>query len=204
MDAERFRKQMDFVIETDRLKQVFRQTYLMDETRKENDAEHSWHLAIMAVLLAEYSNHPGIDLARVLTMVLIHDIVEIDAGDAYCYDEGAQAGKLDREMMASQRVFGMLPDDQAERMRALWNEFEAGETPEARFAAALDRFQPLLHNYRTRGKAWIEHGINSGQVMRRCSPIGDGSEELWRAARALIMDAVEQGYLAAGPGAEAE
>lgn len=204
MDAERFRKQMDFVIEIDRLKQVFRQTYLMDETRKENDAEHSWHLAIMAVLLAEYSNHPGIDLARVLTMVLIHDIVEIDAGDAYCYDDGAQAGKLDREMMASQRVFGMLPDDQAERMRALWNEFEAGETPEARFAAALDRFQPLLHNYRTRGKAWIEHGINSGQVMRRCSPIGDGSEELWRAARALIMDAVEQGYLAADPGAEAE
>jgi putative hydrolase of HD superfamily len=158
MDDDRLKKQIAFIEEIDGLKKICRKTLLMDGTRCENDAEHSWHLAVMAMLLCEYSAQ-HIDLLRVMKMVLIHDIVEIDAGDTYCYDCEGNVDKREREEKAAERLFSILPADQAAELRALWEEFEECKTPEARFAASLDRFQPLLHNYRTQGRSWKEHRI---------------------------------------------
>jgi putative hydrolase of HD superfamily len=155
----RLSRQIDFVREADRLKTVYRQTLLMDGSRYENDAEHSWHVCLMAALLHEHAGSTGVDLLRVLKMLLVHDIVEIDAGDTYCYDEEAHRDKAERERAAADRLFALLPEDQAGEVRALWEEFEGMGTPEARFAAALDRLQPLLHNYFTRGEAWRRHGV---------------------------------------------
>src|SRR5262249_50705513 len=148
--SDRLARQIAFIIEIDKAKQVLRQTLLMDGSRLENDAEHSWHLAVMALLLAEYAGE-AVDLLRVLKMVLIHDLVEIDAGDTFVYDVEALATRREREERAADRIFGLLPADVEEEFRALWEEFEAQATPEARFAAALDRLQPLLHNYHTGG-----------------------------------------------------
>ncbi len=195
MDSERLRRQLDFVVEIDRAKNVFRQTYLMDGKRFENDAEHSWHLAIMAFLLIEYASEPELDVLRVVKMVLVHDLVEIDAGDTYCYDEEAGRDKAQREQAAAARIFGILPGDQGVELRALWEEFEAMETPEARYAAALDRLQPLLHNYLTEGRAWRAHGISRAQVIERCHHIAAGSPVLWGYTGELIDRAVEKGYL---------
>lgn len=195
--GERLVRQFTFIREIDRLKSVARRTLLMDASRFENDAEHSWHLAVMAVLLREYGNVPGMDLARVIKMVLIHDIVEIDAGDTYCYDEQGNREKPAREKVAADRIFGLLPGDQQADFRALWEEFEARVTPEARFAAALDRIQPLMHNYYTNGLVWKNHGIASPQVRERNRHVEEGSRPLWKFAEALIEDAVSRGYLAA-------
>ena len=180
MTTDRFRQQLEFIMEIDKLKQVYRQTFLMDGSRKENDAEHSWHLAMMSVLLAEYALHQDLDITRVLKMVLIHDIVEIDAGDTYCYAQELRAASIAREQKAAQRLFGLLPADQAQEFQELWAEFEQRQTPEARFAAALDRFQPLLHNYMTKGKSGKNMGlqvnrslpgINISLKVRQCSGI---------------------------------
>lgn len=198
MPDERLERQLRFIVEIDKIKNVFRQTFLTDGSRKENDAEHSWHLAVMAVLLKEYAAEPGLDLERVIKMVLVHDIVEIDAGDTFCYDEKGAEDKREREEAAAARIFGMLPPDQARRTRELWEEFEAMETPESRFAAALDRLQPLLHNYNTGGATWREHGVTSDRVLQRNSHMADGSPALWEYAEALIRDAVDKGYLAPG------
>lgn len=192
---ERMAQQLAFIREIDQLKTVSRRTLLMDGTRFENDAEHSWHLAVMAVLLKEYSNEPEMDLARVIKMALIHDIVEIDAGDTYCYDEKGNMGKVDRERVAATRIFGLLPGDQQLEFRSLWEEFEERKTPEAQFAAALDRVQPLMHNYFTKGVVWRDHGITSDKVSDRNRHVGDGSRPLWQFAEALISDAVKRGYL---------
>lgn len=192
----RLSQQIGFILEIDRLKGVLRRTILLDRSRHENSAEHSWHLALMALVLAEYASEP-IDPLRVLQMVLVHDIVEIDAGDTYCYDEAANEGKLEREEQAAERLFALLPEDQGGPMRSLWREFEAGESADARFAAALDRLQPLLHNYHTEGQAWRDHGVVRRQVIDRNGPISDGSERLWDYARDFIEDAVAKGYLAA-------
>ena len=197
MDSERFAKQIEFIVEIDRLKQVDRQTVLMDGSRRENDAEHSWHLAVMAVLLAEYAREE-VDLLKVVKMALVHDLVEIDAGDTFCYDEEANADKAERERRAADRIFQLLPEDLAGEIDALWEEFEARETPEARFAAALDRLQPLLHNYRTGGATWKPHGVTCDRVIGRNRPIEEGAPELWAYARGLIEDAVEKGFLAPG------
>jgi putative hydrolase of HD superfamily len=153
----------------------------------------------MALLLAEYAKDEGLDLFRVVKMVLLHDIVEIDAGDAFIYDVAAQAAKREREQRAAERIFGLLPEDLGAELRALWEEFEARETPEARFAYALDRFQPLLHNYRTEGAMWRRHGITRDQVVAVNQRIADGAPALWEYAKRLIDDAVVKGYLAAGP-----
>ncbi len=186
-------RQLDFLREIDRLKGVFRQTYLLDASRKENDAEHSWHLAMYATVLAEHADEP-VDLGRVLTMVTIHDLVEIDAGDTFAYDDAAHADKADRERRAADRVFGLL-GEQGRPLRAMWDEFEARQTPEARFAAAVDRLQPLLHNYLTEGKAWREHGVHAPQVLAYNAHVGQGSKALGRLVEALVAESVEKGYL---------
>jgi len=192
---ERLQEQLDFLAEIDKLKNVFRQTWLLDTDRKENDAEHSWHLGVYAMLLLEHAADDHLDLLRVIKMVLIHDLVEIDAGDTYAYDEAGIATQTKRELEAAERVFGMLPPDQAAELRALWDEFELRRSPEARYAAALDRVQPFLHNYLTKGKAWREHGVTSDQVLARCRPIGDGVPALWRLVQDLVQDAVARGWL---------
>jgi len=179
---ERFEKQLDFIREIDKEKQIFRQTYLADGTRKENDAEHALHMAIMAFLLSEYSNEK-IDVLRTIRMILIHDVVEIDAGDTYAYDEVAKQSQREREEIAAKRIFGMLPEDQAQEMIDLWEEFEAGETPEARFARMLDNFQPMMLNDATDGKAWEEHEVAVSKILKRNERTPRGSKELWEYAR---------------------
>ena len=195
MDLERISKQIEFIVEIDKIKHVFRKTLLMNGSRHENDAEHSWHLAVMAILLSEYSNANELDVLRVLKMVLVHDIVEIDAGDTFCYDEKGALDKREREERAADRIFNILPDDQAREVRVLWEEFEECETAEAKFANSLDRFQPLLHNYRTCGRSWKKHGITKDKVLGRNRPIEKGSRQLWAYVEEMIESAVDKGYL---------
>ena len=191
----RLAEQIEFIVAVDRLKQVFRRTRLTDDDRWENDAEHSWHLALMAVVLREHAAEE-VDLCKVLTMHLIHDLVEIDAGDTFAYDEAAHAGKEERERAAAERIFGLLPAGQGDSLRRLWEEFEARETPEARYAAALDRLQPLLLNYHMRGvTGWRRHGVCAPQVVARNRHIAEGSLALWEFARRLIADSVKEGKL---------
>jgi len=192
---ERFERQIRFVLEIDRLKTIIRRTYLLHADRAENTAEHSWHLAMMAILLSEYANEP-VEVSRVVKMVLIHDIVEIEAGDTYFYDAAAELDKPVRERAAADRLFGILPPDQGEELRQLWEEFEAADTPEARFALALDRFMPQLHNYYTQGRSWVEHGITADRVLERNASMAEGSNKLWECARALVADSVAKGFLA--------
>lgn len=187
---DRLADQLRFILEIDRLKSVYRRTYLVDGTRSENSAEHSWHLALMAMVLAEHANKP-LDVGKVIKMVLIHDIVEIDAGDTYIYDD--QGDKAEREQEAAARIFGLLPPDQEREFRELWEEFEGGETPEARFASALDRFMPQLHNYHTQGRSWKEHGITAERVLERNVEIAGGSVTLWEFTQTLIEQAVAEG-----------
>jgi putative hydrolase of HD superfamily len=195
MDNERLEKQLSFIVEIDKLKRIVRQTILTDRSRQENDAEHSWHMAVMALLLSEYANENHIDLFRVIKMILIHDLVEIDAGDTYCYDEHGRKDQREREEKAALRVFSILPDDQASEVLNLWHEFEDRATPEARFAAALDRLQPLLNNFATEGAMWQKNGIHREQVLERNSVIDEGAAALWKYAESMIRDAVEKGYL---------
>jgi putative hydrolase of HD superfamily len=193
-DTTRLEKQIQFLLEIDKLKSVYRRTYLIDADRLENTAEHSWHLAILALLLAEHANEP-LDISKVVKMVLIHDIVEIDAGDTYFYDMQAAADKAERERAAAQRIFGILPADQALEFRELWEEFESGATPESRFASALDRFIPQLHNFHTRGRTWKEHDVSAERVLARNVTISRGSTALWEWTQALIARAVAEGLL---------
>lgn len=194
MTSERLAKQIEFIAEMDKLKGVLRQTLLTDRSRRENSAEHSWHLALLAMVFSEYAKEP-VDLFRVLKMLLVHDLVEIDAGDTYCYDEAGNKGKADRENLAADRIFGLLPEGQGEEFRALWEEFEARNTPEAKFAAALDRFQPLLNNHRTGGLMWQKHGIRKDQVYLRNSPMNDGAPDLWEYAEGMIKEGIVNGWL---------
>ncbi|MBE5888972.1 MAG: HD domain-containing protein [Lachnospiraceae bacterium] len=194
-DQERLEKQMAFIREIDKEKQIFRQSYVTDGTRKENDAEHAWHMAIMTFLLSEYANEE-IDVLKTIRMILIHDIVEIDAGDTYAYDDSAKATQHEREERAANRLFGMLPEDQAKDLRALWDEFEAGETKEARFARTMDNVQPLLLNDATGGKAWEEHDVPLSKIMKRNERTAKGSETLWEYSRDnLIKKNVAEGHI---------
>lgn len=192
----RLAQQIGFIIEVDKLKEVFRQTLLTQSRRQENDAEHSWHLCLMVLVLAEHANSPGLEVLRVLKMLLIHDIVEIDAGDTFAYDTIRMVDQPEREARAADRIFGLLPADQAAEFRGLWDEFEARETPEAKFAAAVDRFQPMLQNCLTEGAAWRQHGVTSDRVIARNRHIADGAAELWAYAAQMIADAVKTGHLA--------
>jgi len=186
-EEERFKKQLKFVKEIDKEKQIFRQTYISDATRKENDAEHAWHMAIMAFLFSEYANEE-IDVLKTIRMILIHDVVEIDAGDTYAYDEIGKQSQREREEKAASRLFGMLPEDQAEDMLGLWEEFEAGETPEARFARALDNFQPMMLNDATEGIAWEEHEVAVSKILKRNERTPRGSKELWDYAKENFIE----------------
>jgi putative hydrolase of HD superfamily len=180
-------RRIRFALEADRLKAVLRRTRLVDGSRHENSAEHSWHLALLAVLLADTAP-PGVDHARVLRMLLVHDLVEVDAGDTFCYDAAANLGREERERAAALRLFGILPAGQAAELAGLWEEFEAAETADARFAAALDRFQPLLLNFYGGGGSWREHSVTRAQVLRRMDPIREGAPALWP----VVLDAVER------------
>ena len=191
--------QLRFVLEADRLKSVLRRSTLNDGSRRENSAEHSWHLALMALVLGQHAP-PGTDLGKVTAMVVLHDLVEIDAGDLYVYaDETAQRRQAVAERAAADRLFGLLPSGQGTALRALWDEFEQRITPEARFARALDRLQPLMANYEAGGKTWQANGITADQVLARVRLIDDGSAELGQYARSLVSDAVRRGILLPAP-----
>ncbi|MBE0525459.1 HD domain-containing protein [Candidatus Thorarchaeota archaeon] len=192
---ERLRQQIQFLREIDDLKQILRQTVVIKDKRQENDAEHSWHLAMLAMVLSEYSNDSTIDLLRILKMVLIHDLVEIYAGDTFCYDDQGREGKTEREREAAHRIFSILPREQIQEYIDLWEEFEAMETPEAQFAAAVDRVQPLILNLYSEGFAWKKHGIKKSQVIERNHHIAKGSTALWEFAQNLIDEAVSRGYI---------
>lgn len=197
MDGDgRLERQLRFLLEIDELKGVLRRTVILDRSRQENSAEHSWHLAMMAVVLAEHATDRGIDLARVLKMVLVHDVVEVDAGDTFAYDQEGMKDKAEREQRAADRLFGLLPGDQGAELRGLWEEFEARQSAEARFANALDRLHPILLNYHTEGFAWTRHGVRGQQVLDRNHLIGDSSPVLWEHVRRLVDEAVAAGWLA--------
>lgn len=194
-DRERLRKQMEFALEMDKEKGIGRQTYILDALRKENDAEHAWHLALMTMLLSEYSNEK-IDLSRTVSMVIVHDIIEIDAGDTYAYDDKGNATKAEREKKAADRIFGMLPEDQAEYFMNLWLEFEDVKTPESKFANAMDSVQPLMLNNASDGLAWREHHVEASKVRARAEKkIRPGSEILYNMVIDIINDNVKKGNL---------
>lgn len=190
----RIEQQFAFLTEALKLSEIFRQTLLPTSHRRENDAEHSWHLCLMVLVLAEHANTP-VDPLRVLRMLLIHDLVEIDAGDTYAYDTARMVGQHEREACAADRVFGLLPADQGRELRAAWDEFEARETPEARFAAAMDRLQPVLLNLLTDGEKWREHGVTLPMVIARNQHAAEGARPVWEHALSLLNAAVERGAL---------
>ena len=194
MEKERMEKQIDFILEADKEKNIFRQTHLSENGRRENDAEHAWHMAMMVYLLKEYANEE-IDVARAMMMALIHDIVEIDAGDTYAYDPKGLETQKAREEQAAERIFGLLPDDQGEELRSLFQEFEASETPEARFVRAMDNFQPLLLNDSNDGRDWREHEIGKTQVMKRHIKTELGSNIIWERTREIIEKHVRKGNI---------
>ena len=191
---ERLKKQMEFALEIDKEKNIFRQTHLSGSGRNENDAEHAWHMAIMAYLLKEYSNE-DVDISRVMIMCLIHDIVEIDAGDTYAYDSDGLATQKDREDAAKERIFSILPDDQKKEFIALFDEFELNETPEAKFAHAMDNLQPLMLNDSNDGGDWREHAVTKAQIYGRHSKTKEGSETLFDLADMIIRKHIEKGNI---------
>lgn len=193
---ERLRQQLSFILELDKEKNILRQTHLSGHGRRENDAEHAWHMAIMAYLLREYANE-AVDIGKVMLMCLIHDVVEIEAGDTYAYDAAGLATQKEREEAAKVKLYSMLPADQAAELMALFDEFEAWETPESRFAHAMDNLQPLLLNDSNDGGDWREHGVNAEQVYGRQRKTALGSERLFQLADGLLQKHIEKGNLKA-------
>lgn len=191
----RLNQQMNFIIEADKLKEILRQTYTTKKTRQENSSEHSWHIALMAIVLSEYAKNPKINLFKVVKMLLIHDIVEIDAGDTFAYDKQGQKTQHLRENKAAKRIFNLLPTDQAKNLQTLWREFEECQTPNAQFANAIDRIQPLINNYYTNGLAWQKNNVKVHQIEPRNKAIKQATPQLWEYAKALIEKAVKQGIL---------
>lgn len=192
---ERLKKQLDFILQADAEKEIERRTLISSGKRFENDSEHAWHMALMAILLSEYANEK-IDVLKTVSMILIHDIVEIDAGDTYCYDYELGKSQRERELKAADRIYALLPDDQAKKLRALWDEFEANETPEANFAHAMDCLQPTMLNNATGGVMWKRNSIKLSQVLKRNEYTEKGSQELWKyQLNELIMKNVENGNL---------
>lgn len=194
MDKEKFQKQLDFILEIDKEKNILRQTHLTGYTRQENDAEHAWHMAIMIYLLKEYANEE-FDVTKAMMMALIHDIVEIDAGDTYAYDVENKKTQEERERKAAERIFGILPEEQQKELKGLFEEFEAGETKEAKFVRAMDNLQPLLLNNSNDGEDWKKRGIKKSQVLKRQERTKPGSEEIWDFSVKLVQENVEKGNL---------
>jgi putative hydrolase of HD superfamily len=195
----RLARQIEFIAECDKLKEVFRQTLNTQSRRAENDAEHSWHLCLCVIVLAEHANASNLDVLRVLKMLIVHDLVEIDAGDTFAYDVTAMASQHEREAVAAERIFGLLPPDQSREFRGLWDEFEEKQTPESKFATAIDRFQPMLLNCRSEGAAWNRHGVTQDRVVARNRHIADGCNELWHYAEKMLQEIVDAGHLAKAP-----
>lgn len=193
-ERERLERQMAFALEIDKEKNVFRQTHLSGNGRNENDAEHAWHMAIMAYILREYANEP-VDISKVMLMCLIHDVVEIDAGDTYAYDEAGIATQKEREEAAKERIFSLLPEDQKEELAALFDEFEANETPESRFAHAMDNFQPLILNHSNHGADWVAHGVSAEKVYGRQRKTREGSEKIFEVTDAILKNHIAKGRL---------
>lgn len=191
---ERLEQQLQFILEVDKVKNIYRQTYLADRNRKENDAEHSWHIALMAVLLKEHMKEP-VDLAKVITMVLIHDLVEIDAGDTYAYDAKGAETKRAREVAAANRIFGMLPEDQGVYLKELWEEFECYESAEAKYAHLLDNLQPMLLNDAAGGVSWKEHEVKKTQIYKRNEKIEETSEAIWKKMKSVVAENIEKGNI---------
>ncbi|PYE47794.1 putative hydrolase of HD superfamily [Paenibacillus barcinonensis] len=191
---ETLQSQMQFLIEIDKLKTIERRTRIIHGERLENDAEHSWHLAMMALILQGHSNK-DIDIFKVVKMLLVHDLVEIDAGDTFAYDTQGNIGKYERELKAAHRLFGMLPEQQAKELLSLWIEFEMKETQEAQFASSLDRLQPIIHNHQNEGDTWQKYNITSEQVLIRNAEMANGSETLWTYAQQLVQHSIDQGIL---------
>lgn len=186
-EKSRIDRQFDFIREIDKEKFITRQTFLSDAMRRENDAEHAWHMAIMTLLLSEYANEE-IDVLRVISMLLIHDLVEIDAGDTYAYDEEGKKTQRERELKAADRIYGILPEDQGKKLRALWDEFEEAKTPESKFAHVMDNIQPAMLNDYTKGKDWIAKGVRLSQVLERNAHTAEGSQKLWDYAYANFIE----------------
>ena len=186
--------QLRFLLEVDALKGVLRQSYVLDGSRRENSAEHSWHAALFALVLAEHAAEP-VDPSRVIAMLVVHDLVEVDAGDTYVYDDAAQATRAARERVAANRVFGLLPADQGPRLRALWEEFEAGVTADARFANAMDRLAPILLNFVNDGRTWRQHGVTVGKVRARNANVGAAAPALGEVVASIVEDAMDRGWI---------
>lgn len=191
---KRLEQQIAFILEIDKVKQIMRQTPLTDGNRKENDAEHSWHIALMALLLKEYAEDE-VDVAKVMTMVLVHDLVEIDAGDTYAYDEAAAESKKEREQKAADRIFGILPADQGNYLRSLWDEFEAYETADAKYAHLLDNFQPMLLNDASGGISWKEHDVKKSQIYKRNAHIEETSKTIWEHMKQMVDKNIQKGNI---------
>ena len=196
MDYNRLEKQLSFLREVDKAKSVFRNTILLDASRRENDAEHSWHMAICAMLFTEYLNEPVNDMGRLLKMIMLHDVIEIYAGDTFAYGSIAElSSKIDREKAAADKLFAILPADQAKEFRSLWDEFENDVTPESKCAHLVDVFMPVYHNYITKGQKWHEFGVTKDKVLARCEYIKSGSDKIHDFICGVIDDAVQNGYL---------
>lgn len=191
---ERLIKDIKFIVELDRMKTILRQTSLITEDRREDDAQHSWHISVMAMLLSEYTNEE-VDTFKVIKMLLIHDLVELYAGDTFCYDNVGNEDKKERELIAADKVFGMLDEDKGKELRALWDEFEDMETPEALFAASMDRLQPMLNNYNNKGGTWQKYDIAQSDIIKRISPVKKSSDELWAFVEDMLEDALEKGLI---------
>lgn len=195
MDKKTVAGQINFVLEADKLKTIVRHTLLTDRSRMENAAEHSWHAALTALIFFDSAPAEGMDLQRILNMLLVHDLVEIDAGDRFCYHDDQLQAHKEKEKEAAGRIFGLLNGDQGRRLRKLWEEFDARQTPESRFANAVDRLQPLLQAIRTQGRTWRQHGVRKSQVVQRMQPIRTALPHLWGHVLEMIDNAAEAGYL---------
>ncbi|OCT13343.1 phosphohydrolase [Paenibacillus pectinilyticus] len=195
MTIDRIRQQIQFIREIDELKHVLRQSYLMNGSRRENDAEHTWHIAVMGILLLEHAVERNLDVKKIVHMLLIHDLVEIDAGDTFAYDVKGNEDKWERELAAAKRIYGILPADQQKEWMDLWLEFEEGHTAEAKYAAAIDRLHPVLHNFYTEGKAWKANQVAVASVQKRVAIIAEAAPILGEYVAALLEEAVEKGYL---------
>lgn len=191
---ERLIKDIDFIVELDKMKSILRQTSIIGEDRREDDAQHSWHISLMAIILADYANEK-IDLLKTIKMLLIHDLVELEAGDTFCYDKKGNEDKRERELKAADKVFGMLDESKGREMRELWDEFEAMESPEALFAVSMDRLQPMLNNYHNNGGTWRKFDVSQSDIYKRIDPVKRSSSELWKYVEYMLSDAFEKGLI---------
>ncbi|MCQ4923667.1 HD domain-containing protein [Tissierella carlieri] len=194
MIKERLLKDIEFIVELDKMKSILRQTSLINEDRREDDAQHSWHISVMAMILGEYSNEK-IDVCKVIKMLLTHDLVEIFAGDTFCYDKVGNEDKKERENLAAEKIFGMLEEDKGRELRVLWDEFEDGKTSEALFAASMDRLQPMLSNYYNNGGTWKKFNVAKEDIYKRIAPVKKSSDELWGFVENMIEDAYDKGLI---------